>query len=68
MFHIDESSADSAAKFKKQKTETKDAICCVCTSGETLVVARESGAIHVYSLPRVTLETKVVVWRRSLDS
>ena len=36
-------------------------ICAVATSGEVLVVARESGTIQVWSLPRVTLESKFVL-------
>eukprot|EP00053_Salpingoeca_punica_P010039 m.90373 g.90373 ORF g.90373 m.90373 type:complete len:1153 (-) comp15261_c1_seq1:288-3746(-) len=60
IFHIDDSSGvkDDPTKFKKAKQETHDPVCCVCMSSTMLMVARESGAVHQYSLPRVSLEVK----------
>ena len=65
IFHIDDTSSGGKetdiSKFKKAKTETRDPICCVCISDTVVMVGRDSGTLHQYSLPRVSLEMKHVL-------
>eukprot|EP00051_Salpingoeca_urceolata_P028079 m.484856 g.484856 ORF g.484856 m.484856 type:complete len:1179 (-) comp23570_c0_seq1:94-3630(-) len=61
VFHIDDTPTggkDDVTKFKKAFVETGDCVTCVCLSGKTLMVGRESGTLHQYSLPRVSLQMK----------
>ncbi|KAG8538415.1 hypothetical protein GDO81_022690, partial [Engystomops pustulosus] len=64
MFHIDE--APSAAgeglmDFNKALAATRDLICSVTASDRVLIVARESGTVHRYSLPNMVLVQKYSV-------
>ncbi|XP_031567757.1 WD repeat-containing protein 35-like isoform X2 [Actinia tenebrosa] len=64
MFHIDDvpSGAGEGIKdIKKALAPTRDPICCVCASDKMLIVGRESGTIHRYSLPKLALEMKHVL-------
>jgi WD repeat-containing protein 35 len=59
IIHVDEEPTESdktVVDYSKAAKPTSDAICCVCTSDQGLVVGRESGALQYYSLPSVTLE------------
>ncbi|TPX61518.1 hypothetical protein PhCBS80983_g01035 [Powellomyces hirtus] len=63
-FHIDEvsvigsgSSGTSVADLKKH-SPTSDPIANIAASESTLVVARQSGALHQFALPSITLDNK----------
>lgn len=59
IIHVDEEPTESdktVVDYSKAAKPTSDALCCVCTSDQGLVVGRESGALQYYSLPSVTLE------------
>ncbi|XP_073481441.1 WD repeat-containing protein 35 isoform X2 [Aquarana catesbeiana] len=61
VFHIDDSPAgvgDSLMDFNKTLVATRDLICSITASDKVLIVARESGAVHRYSLPNVALVQK----------
>ncbi|XP_072266186.1 WD repeat-containing protein 35 [Pyxicephalus adspersus] len=61
LFHIDDSPAgvgDSLMDFSKAVAATRDLICSITASDKVLIVARESGVVHKYSLPNVTLVQK----------
>ena len=64
MFHIDDvpSGAGEGIKdLKKAFQPTRDPICCMCATEKTLLIARESGTLHRYSLPKHALEMKYVL-------
>lgn len=64
MFHIDDvpSGAGEGIKdLKKAFQPTRDSICCVCATERTLIIGRESGTLHRYSLPKYALEMKHVL-------
>ncbi|XP_056151968.1 WD repeat-containing protein 35 [Lampris incognitus] len=61
VFHIDSSPSganEGGLDFAKAKTASEDPICCVTATDKTLIVGRESGTIHRYSLPNVVLVQK----------
>ncbi|XP_062325717.1 WD repeat-containing protein 35 isoform X1 [Osmerus eperlanus] len=58
VYHIDETpsgNTEGALDFAKAFTATQDHICCITATDKTLIVGRESGTIHRYSLPNVAL-------------
>eukprot|EP00735_Rhodelphis_limneticus_P010276 TRINITY_DN29_c0_g1::TRINITY_DN29_c0_g1_i1::g.14869::m.14869 TRINITY_DN29_c0_g1::TRINITY_DN29_c0_g1_i1::g.14869 ORF type:complete len:1186 (-),score=401.47,sp/A6N6J5/WDR35_RAT/54.58/0.0,Coatomer_WDAD/PF04053.9/9.8e-05,Coatomer_WDAD/PF04053.9/15,WD40/PF00400.27/9.4,WD40/PF00400.27/7,WD40/PF00400.27/31,WD40/PF00400.27/2.5e+02,WD40/PF00400.27/6.1e+03,WD40/PF00400.27/1.8e+03,eIF2A/PF08662.6/0.00014,eIF2A/PF08662.6/4.8e+02,Clathrin/PF00637.15/2.1e+02,Clathrin/PF00637.15/9.7,Clathrin/PF00637.15/0.0027 len=64
VFHIDElpsASTGGFEKFKKPENPTNDTIAGLCASDKYLVVARESGTMHRYTIPQITLESKHLV-------
>mmetsp|Transcript_25379 Transcript_25379/g.58463 ORF Transcript_25379/g.58463 Transcript_25379/m.58463 type:complete len:1193 (+) Transcript_25379:116-3694(+) len=64
VFHIDEPPTPSTGgfdKFQRPASATHDVICAVGANEHVLVVGRESGTVHRYSLPHVALETKYVL-------
>jgi len=63
MWHIDDVPAMVAGGLERIQSHeaTTDAICALCGSEKLMMVARESGTIHVFSLPHVAREGKIVV-------
>ncbi|EDO46375.1 predicted protein [Nematostella vectensis] len=64
MFHIDDvpSGAGEGIKdVRKALAPTQDPICCACASEKMLIVGRESGTVHRYSLPKLALDMKHVL-------
>ncbi|KAK5614379.1 WD repeat-containing protein 35 [Crenichthys baileyi] len=60
-YHIDSNLSgtnDDGPDFSKAFATTRDPICCITATDKTLVVGRESGAIHRYSLPNLSLIQK----------
>uniref|UniRef100_A0A3B3BQS7 WD repeat-containing protein 35 n=1 Tax=Oryzias melastigma TaxID=30732 RepID=A0A3B3BQS7_ORYME len=58
VYHIDvnpSGTSDGSSDFSKAFTPTQDPICCITATDKTLIVGRESGTIHRYSLPNVAL-------------
>uniref|UniRef100_A0A4W5N0P7 WD repeat-containing protein 35 n=1 Tax=Hucho hucho TaxID=62062 RepID=A0A4W5N0P7_9TELE len=61
VYHIDDSpsgTTEGPLDFAKAFTATRDPICCITATDKTLIVGRESGTIHKYSLPNVALVQK----------
>ncbi|EDV23603.1 uncharacterized protein TRIADDRAFT_50569 [Trichoplax adhaerens] len=61
LYHIDDvpsGTGERQSDSKRAREKTKDPICCICASSELLIVGRESGTIHRYSLPHLALEMK----------
>ncbi|KAM9432566.1 WD repeat-containing protein 35 isoform 3-T3 [Salvelinus alpinus] len=61
VYHIDDSpsgTTEGPLDFAKAFTATRDPICCTTATDKTLIVGRESGTIHKYSLPNVALVQK----------
>ncbi|XP_076841795.1 WD repeat-containing protein 35 isoform X1 [Brachyhypopomus gauderio] len=61
VYHIDDSpsgAVDGTLDFAKAFTTTRDPICCITASDKILLVGRESGTLHRYSLPNVSLVQK----------
>eukprot|EP00117_Sycon_ciliatum_P031550 scpid22207/ scgid3975/ WD repeat-containing protein 35; Naofen len=62
LLHIDEVPSgvgkEGTADFRKAKKHAMDRIVAITASNEKLVVARISGTIHVYGLPKVSLDAK----------
>ncbi|XP_026864061.2 WD repeat-containing protein 35 isoform X3 [Electrophorus electricus] len=61
VYHIDDSptgTTDGTLDFAKAFTATRDPICCITASDKILLVGRESGTLHRYSLPNVSLLQK----------
>jgi len=59
IFHIDDlphKPPSDVESFQLPNIPIKDAICALCASETTLIVARESGTMHRYSLPHIALE------------
>ncbi|XP_057715760.1 WD repeat-containing protein 35 isoform X1 [Corythoichthys intestinalis] len=66
VYHIDSSTTginDNGEDFAKAFTATRDPICCCTATDKTLIVGRESGLIHRYSLPNVILIQKYMMNR-----
>ncbi|XP_037550969.1 WD repeat-containing protein 35 [Nematolebias whitei] len=60
-YHIDSNPSgtnDNGTDFSKAFTGTRDPICGITATDKTLIVARESGTIHKYSLPNAALVQK----------
>ncbi|XP_032877389.1 WD repeat-containing protein 35 isoform X1 [Amblyraja radiata] len=58
IYHIDDETSitgDGSLDFSRAFSATKDAICCITASDKILIMGRESGKLHKYSLPNVTL-------------
>lgn len=53
--------ADSLKTKGYQGKPTHDPVCCICASEKLLILGRESGTIHRYSLPKLALEMKNVL-------
>uniref|UniRef100_A0A672HZ34 WD repeat-containing protein 35 n=1 Tax=Salarias fasciatus TaxID=181472 RepID=A0A672HZ34_SALFA len=61
VYHIDSNpsgASDSGPDFAKSFPATRDPICSITATDKTLIVGRESGTIHRYSLPNVVLIQK----------
>eukprot|EP00741_Cyanophora_paradoxa_P024440 tig00022075_g23597.t1 len=60
VFHIDDvpSSSSTAAQYRKPDVPTNDPICCLSSSDKVLLVVRDSGAMHKYTLPHISLDSK----------
>ncbi|XP_053191008.1 WD repeat-containing protein 35 [Scomber japonicus] len=68
VYHIDSNpsgSHDTSPDFAKAFTATRDPICCITATDKTLIVGRESGTIHKYSLPNVVLIQKYTLNNRA---
>ncbi|KAM3595435.1 uncharacterized protein V6R79_023511 [Siganus canaliculatus] len=68
VYHIDSNpsgASDGGADFTKAFTPTRNAICCITATDKTLIVGRESGTLHRYSLPNVTLIQKYALNNRA---
>jgi WD repeat-containing protein 35 len=64
LFHIDDVPSgvgEGITDAKKALQPTADSICCICASDKVLVISRESGTTHRYSLPRISLDNKHVL-------
>mmetsp|Transcript_3693 Transcript_3693/g.5458 ORF Transcript_3693/g.5458 Transcript_3693/m.5458 type:complete len:1191 (-) Transcript_3693:9-3581(-) len=59
LFHID----DTSFKTRRPtcKGETEDAVVCLTTNMNQLLIARESGTLHLYSLPNISLCSKFIL-------
>jgi WD repeat-containing protein 35 len=60
IFHIDDPASVGASdlqSYRNMNKRTDDPICCVAASETCLVVGRESGIVHRYTLPHISLET-----------
>lgn len=58
IYHIDDETSitgDGSLDFSRAFSATKDAICCITASDKILIMGRESGKLHKYSLPNVSL-------------
>ncbi|KAF6028976.1 WDR35 [Bugula neritina] len=61
LYHIDDvpsNTGPDTIDFNQAFAETKDPICSICASETTLIVGRESGTLHRYTLPLVNLTCK----------
>ncbi|CAD5229090.1 unnamed protein product [Bursaphelenchus okinawaensis] len=61
VYHIDDyksSRNQESGSAKKGNRTVFDGICCVCTGKDMILVGRESGTVHRYNLPDVTLVQK----------
>ncbi|XP_053316634.1 WD repeat-containing protein 35 isoform X1 [Spea bombifrons] len=61
IFHIDDTpsgSAEGSLDYTKAVAITRDPICSITASDKVLIVARESGTVHRYSLPSAGLVQK----------
>ncbi|XP_010877761.2 WD repeat-containing protein 35 isoform X1 [Esox lucius] len=61
VYHIDDTpsgTSEGHLDFAKAFSATRDPICCITATDKTLIVGRESGIIHKYSLPNVALVQK----------
>uniref|UniRef100_A0A8C5M5H2 WD repeat-containing protein 35 n=1 Tax=Leptobrachium leishanense TaxID=445787 RepID=A0A8C5M5H2_9ANUR len=61
IFHIDDAptaSVEGTLDYTKATAVTRDPICCITSSDKVLIVGRESGAVHRYSMPNVGLVQK----------
>eukprot|EP00794_Sanderia_malayensis_P012081 gene12081-13325_t len=64
MYHIDDvpsGAGEGLVDFRRAMSPTNDPVCCICASDKILIVGRESGTIHRYSLPKLALEMKHVL-------
>ncbi|XP_076068879.1 intraflagellar transport protein Oseg4 [Oratosquilla oratoria] len=61
LYHIDDTPTGVADVFRegdKLFEPTSDPICCITASEKTMVIGRESGATHRYTLPHVALTAR----------
>ncbi|CAE1311718.1 WDR35 [Acanthosepion pharaonis] len=62
LFHIDKvpgpSTQNENIDFNLANVTTTNPICAICASDKIILIARENGVIHHYSLPHVMLEHK----------
>uniref|UniRef100_A0A667ZDV6 WD repeat-containing protein 35 n=1 Tax=Myripristis murdjan TaxID=586833 RepID=A0A667ZDV6_9TELE len=68
VYHIDSTPSganEGGLDFAKAFTATRDPICCITATDKTLIVGRESGTIHRYSLPNVVLIQKYTLNNRA---
>ncbi|KAM3870739.1 WD repeat-containing protein 35-like isoform 2-T2 [Diretmus argenteus] len=68
VYHIDSTPAganEGGLDFAKAFAATRDPICCITATDKTLIVGRESGTIHRYSLPSVVLLQKYTLNNRA---
>jgi WD repeat-containing protein 35 len=69
MFHIDDQGINEGDTIGKKMNDfdhhnirpTNDAMCCIASNTKYLLIGRESGTIHRYTLPHISLEGKYVV-------
>jgi len=64
LYHIDDvpsGAGESVVDYRRAMSPTNDAISCICASDKVLIIGRESGTIHRYSLPKLGLEMKYVL-------
>lgn len=60
LFHIDETNVKTKAQTARTDP-TSDTIVAMCCKNNFLLVARETGTLHLYSLPNITLCSKFVL-------
>lgn len=72
VYHIDSTPSGAGATeggggldLAKAFTVTRDPICCITATDKTLIVGRESGVLHRYSLPNVALVQKYTLTSRA---
>ncbi|XP_068194364.1 WD repeat-containing protein 35 isoform X1 [Antennarius striatus] len=68
VYHIDSNlsgGGDGGSEFTKSLTATRDPICCITARDKTLIVGRESGTIHRYSLPNAAFIQKYTLNNRA---
>uniref|UniRef100_A0A3Q3JR91 WD repeat-containing protein 35 n=1 Tax=Monopterus albus TaxID=43700 RepID=A0A3Q3JR91_MONAL len=68
VYHIDSNPSganDTGPDLAKAFTVTQDPICCITATDKTLIMGRESGTIHRYSLPNVVLIQKYTLNNRA---
>ncbi|KAM6912965.1 WD repeat-containing protein 35 [Xenentodon cancila] len=68
VYHIDSNpsgAGDGVPDFAKAFTATRDPVCCITATDKTLVVGRESGTMHRYSLPNLALIQKYTLNNRA---
>ncbi|XP_063298196.1 WD repeat-containing protein 35 [Pelobates fuscus] len=61
IFHIDDApsgTVEGTLDYTKATAVTRDPVCCITASDKVLIVSRESGIVHRYSLPNVALVQK----------
>ena len=63
---VSASPAQTIENFKPKTGKIKDGICAIAASKKALVIARESGTIHFYSLPHIGLENKFAIRSRPM--
>ena len=51
---------EATLDFSKIYSQAADPICCLAASDKLLLVARESGTLHRYTIPHLTLQRKYV--------
>eukprot|EP00736_Rhodelphis_marinus_P014135 Rmarinus@m.4538 len=64
VFHVDDAPSSSTGgfdKFRPPEQPTNDSITCVCASDKFMLVGRESGTLHRYTLPHTSLDSKHVL-------
>eukprot|EP00163_Fabomonas_tropica_P007371 TRINITY_DN1709_c0_g1_i2.p1 TRINITY_DN1709_c0_g1~~TRINITY_DN1709_c0_g1_i2.p1 ORF type:complete len:1180 (-),score=292.10 TRINITY_DN1709_c0_g1_i2:85-3624(-) len=63
IWHIDDVGYNSVAAARAELTvpehqDIEDTICSIAASNKMLLVGRESGSVHCYSLPQIAIENK----------
>ncbi|XP_070533961.1 WD repeat-containing protein 35-like isoform X2 [Ptychodera flava] len=61
VYHIDDTpsgAGEGLTDFSKAFNPTRDPICCMCASDKMLIIGRETGTLHRYSLPHLALVNK----------
>lgn len=64
LFHIDDTSFKT--RRPNVKGESQDSVVCLTTNNNQLLIARESGTLHLYSLPDISLCSKFILKCRPL--